>query len=344
MTRLSLAVDAMGGDFGPCVTVPAVLQALACHRFLTIHLVGRSEVIKPLLTKADPEIRRRLSLVEAESVIASDDKPSRAVKYGDGSSMRIALELVKHGVAEACVSAGNTGALMGLATRIIQRLESIKRPALMSVVPHTHRGQTVVLDLGANIKADSQMLLQFAMMGAVYAEQVLHIQRPRVALLNMGHEPDKGPDAVRDAARHLAKQTEMHYIGFLEGNALLQGQADVLVCEGFSGNIALKTLEGVLNLLLNSQGNNIRKVGLFSGLITRLIKKRFVKQLGSVNPEIYNGAPLLGLRNTVIKSHGNANQQAFKAAIEQAVHAMQAQIPAKIADRLQTVIARSDTA
>lgn len=344
MTRLSLAVDAMGGDFGPRVTVPAVLQALTCHKFLTIHLVGYPEVIKPLLAKTDHDVRQRVSLVEAKSVIASDDKPSRAVKSGDGSSMRIALELVQQGMADACISAGNTGALMSLATLIIKRVESIKRPALMSVVPHTGGGQTAVLDLGANAQADSHMLVQFAMMGAVYAEQILQIPKPRIALLNIGHEADKGPNFVRKAAELLHQQSAMNYVGFVEGNELLQGKADVLVCDGFSGNIALKTIEGMLKILLNSKINNIGRAGLFNSIISRLIKMRLARQLGPVNPDVYNGATLLGLRSTVIKSHGSANQQAFKAAIEQTVHAVQAQIPAKIAGRLQTVIARSDIA
>jgi len=182
LTRLTLAIDAMGGDFGPCVTVPAALQALASHSHLNLLLVGIPDDITPLLAKADSSLTERLQVIPAESVIASDARPSQAIRASRGSSMRIALELVKEGRAQACVSAGNTGALMGLAKLMIKPLDGIERPALMTVLPHQQRGKTVVLDLGANVDSDSEMLVQFAVMGAVMAEEVLAIpQSPRRA-------------------------------------------------------------------------------------------------------------------------------------------------------------------
>ena len=192
LTRLTLALDAMGGDFGPTVTVPAALQALNSNSQLNLLLVGDPDAITPLLAKADFEQRSRLQIVASESVIASDARPSQAVRNSRGTSMRMALELVKEGRAQACVSAGNTGALMGLAKLLLKPIDGIERPALMTVLPHQQKGKTVVLDLGANVACDSTMLVQFAIMGSVMAEEVLGITSPRVALLNIGEEETKG--------------------------------------------------------------------------------------------------------------------------------------------------------
>ena len=346
MIRLTLAVDAMGGDFGPCVTVPAALQALTSHSQLVILLVGDPDTITPLLAKADSSLLGRLQVIPAESVIASDAKPSQAVRNSRGSSMRLALELVKEGKAEACVSAGNTGALMGLSKLLLKPLDGIERPALMSVLPHQQQGNTVMLDLGANVGCDSAMLVQFAVMGAVMAEELLGIAQPRVALLNIGQEETKGLDTIREAAAILRETPQINYIGYLEGNDLLTGKTDVLVCDGFVGNVTLKTMEGVVRMflsLLRSSGEG-KKRSWWLTLPGRWIQKRLTKRLGHLNPDQYNGACLLGLRGTVIKSHGAANQRAFAVAIEQAEQAVRRQIPRRIAARLDAVLARSDKA
>ena len=346
MIRLTLAVDAMGGDFGPCVTVPAALQALTSHSQLVILLVGDPDTITPLLAKADSSLLGRLQVIPAESVIASDAKPSQAVRNSRGSSMRLALELVKEGKAEACVSAGNTGALMGLSKLLLKPLDGIERPALMSVLPHQQQGNTVMLDLGANVGCDSAMLVQFAVMGAVMAEELLGIAQPRVALLNIGQEETKGLDTIREAAAILRETPQINYIGYLEGNDLLTGKTDVLVCDGFVGNVTLKTMEGVVRMflsLLRSSGEG-KKRSWWLTLPGRWIQKRLTKRLGHLNPDQYKGACLLGLRGTVIKSHGAANQRAFAVAIEQAEQAVRRQIPRRIAARLDAVLARSDKA
>jgi len=343
---LTLAIDAMGGDFGPCVTVPAALQALASHSHLNLLLVGIPDDITPLLAKADSSLTERLQVIPAESVIASDARPSQAIRASRGSSMRIALELVKEGRAQACVSAGNTGALMGLAKLMIKPLDGIERPALMTVLPHQQRGKTVVLDLGANVDSDSEMLVQFAVMGAVMAEEVLEIPNPRVALLNIGQEETKGLESIRAAASMLKASGQINYIGYLEGNDLLTGKTDVLVCDGFVGNVTLKTMEGVVRMflsLLKSSGEG-KKRSWWLKLLGRWIQKRLAKRFGHLNPDQYNGACLLGLRGTVIKSHGAANQRAFAVAIEQAEQAVRRQVPERIAARLDAVLARSDKA
>jgi phosphate acyltransferase len=346
LTRLTLAIDAMGGDFGPCVTVPAALQALASHSHLVLLLVGNPDTIMPLLAKADSSVAGRVQVIPAESVIASDARPSQAIRNSRGSSMRIALELVKEGKAQACVSAGNTGALMGLAKLLLKPLDGIERPALMTVLPHQQQGKTVVLDLGANVESDSEMLVQFAVMGAVVAEELLAINQPRVALLNIGQEETKGLETIRTAAAVLRESPQINYIGYLEGNDLLTGKTDVLVCDGFVGNVTLKTMEGVVRMflsLLKSSGEGKKRAWWLKWL-GRWIQKRLAKRFGHLNPDQYNGACLLGLRGTVIKSHGAANQRAFAVAIEQAEQAVRRQVPERIAARLDTVLARSDKA
>ncbi len=334
----------MGGDFGPRITVPAALQALASHPHLQLLLVGDPDKITSFLAKADSATLARLEIIPAESVIASDAKPSQAIRHSRGTSMRLALEMVKEGRAQSCISAGNTGALMGLSKLLLKPLAGIERPALMTVLPHQQKGKTVVLDLGANVQADSAMLVQFAVMGAVMAEEVLTISQPRVALLNIGHEETKGVSSIHDAAAVLRESPEINYIGYLEGNDLLTGKTDVLVCDGFSGNVALKTMEGVVRMflsLLKSQSEGKKRAWWLS-MLGRVIKKRLNKRFGHLNPDQYNGACLLGLRDTVIKSHGAANERAFLAAIEQAEQAVRRQVPERIAARLQAVLPKSD--
>lgn len=339
LTRLTLALDVMGGDFGPSVTVPAALQALNSNSQLTLLLVGDPDTIAPLLAKADFEQRSRLQVIPAQSVIASDARPAQAIRASRGSSMRIALELVKEGRAQACVSAGNTGAIMGLAKLLLKPIEGIERPALVTMLPHQLKGKTVVLDLGANVDCDSTMLVQFAVMGAVLAEEVIGIKDPRVALLNIGEEEMKGLSSIRDAAAVLKTLPTLNYIGYLEANELLTGKTDVLVCDGFTGNVTLKTMEGVVRMflsLLKSQGEG-KKRSWWLLLLKRWLQKSLSRRFSHLNPDQYNGACLLGLRGSVIKSHGAANQRAFCVAIEQAVQAVQRQIPQRIAARLESL-------
>ncbi len=344
MTRLTLALDVMGGDFGPSVTVPASLQALTSNTELNLLLVGDPDAITPFLAKADASQMERIRIIPAESVIASDARASQAIRASKGSSMRVALELIKSGDAQACVSAGNTGALMGLAKMVVKPLEGIERPALMTVLPNQQRSKTVVLDLGANVECDSTMLVQFAVMGSVMAEEVLGIANPRVALLNIGEEESKGLDNIRDAAAILKNTPAINYIGYLEGNDLLTGKTDVMVCDGFVGNVTLKTMEGVIRMflsLLKSSGEGGKKAWWLKWL-GRILQKKLAKRFGHLNPDQYNGACLLGLRGIVIKSHGGANQRAFAVAIEQAVQAVQRQVPTRIAARLKAVLPKSD--
>lgn len=335
----------MGGDFGPRITVPACLRALASNPHLKILLVGQPDAISPLLADQNAELISRLHVIPAEHIVANDAKPSQAIRASKGTSMRVALDLVKTGEAQACVSAGNTGVLMGLAKLRLNAIDGIERPALVSVLPNQKKGKTVVLDLGANVNCDSQMLVQFAVMGAVMAEEIAGISSPKVALLNIGEEESKGLDNIREAATVLKSTPNINYIGYVEGNELLTGKTDVLVCDGFAGNVSLKTMEGVIRVflsLIKSSTTENKKTSWWIKILKKWLQKRLIKRFGHMNPDQYNGASLLGLRGIVIKSHGGANERAFTAAIEQAVHAVERKIPERIASRLTTVLPKSD--
>ncbi len=335
----------MGGDFGPRITVPACLRALASNPHLKILLVGQPDSISPLLANQNAELISRLHVIPAEHIVANDAKPSQAIRASKGTSMRVALDLVKTGEAQACVSAGNTGVLMGLAKLRLNAIDGIERPALVSILPNQKKGKTVVLDLGANVNCDSKMLVQFAIMGAVMAEEIAGIDSPKVALLNIGEEESKGLDNIREAATVLKSTPNIHYIGYVEGNELLTGKTDVLVCDGFAGNVSLKTMEGVIRVflsLIKSSTTENKKTSWWMKILKKWLQKRLIKRFGHMNPDQYNGASLLGLRGIVIKSHGGANERAFTAAIEQAVHAVERKIPERIASRLTTVLPKSD--
>lgn len=231
---------------------------------------------------------------------------------------------------------------MGLAKLMLKPLDGIERPALVSAIPNQQGGKTLVLDLGANVECDGDMLVQFAVMGAVMAEEILQVSNPRVALLNIGEEETKGLDNIQAAAAILKNAQQINYIGYLEGNDLLTGKTDVLVCDGFVGNVTLKTLEGVIRVFLSLLSSGKRKPTWWMKFFSYWFKKRLSKRFGHLNPDRYNGACLLGLRGTVIKSHGAANQQAFAVAIEQAIQAVERSVPMQIAARLQAVLPKSE--
>lgn len=338
MDNLTIALDAMSGDFGPRVVVPAALQALKHHPNLHLILVGESTEINLFL----PEKYDRLTIVESTSIIANKMKPSLAIRHSQGSSMRIALELVKHRQAQACVSAGNTGALMGLSKLLLHSIAGIERPALVAVLPALNHRSTVVLDLGANAECDSDMLVQFAIMGDILAKTTLGISSPRVALLNIGEEDTKGLDSIRAAASVLKMDERINFIGYLEGNELLTGKSDVLVCDGFVGNVTLKTVEGLIKIFLSSTQLMTKRHSILMKLVGHWLQKKITKNFGHLDPNRYNGACLLGLQSIVIKSHGGANQKSFLAAIEQAILAIENNIPERIAASLSSALPKSE--
>ena len=324
MNRLTLALDVMGGDIGPRITIPASLSALEADPMLSLVLFGDSQQISPLLENAPSSLLERIQIHHCTKTIDNNQGISHALRHSKGTSMRLAIEMVQKGEAQGCISAGNTGALMGLSKVLLQPLEGIQRPALVSLLPSMTGDKTVMLDLGANVECSAQNLYEFAIMGSIFAENRLNLVYPRIALLNIGVEEIKGHQSIREAANLLEK-------------FLLNGVADVVVSDGFSGNIALKTLEGaaknLLSLLKGKEKQPIFKS--FAKFILRFFFKDAYHRLKRINPDEYNGASLLGLTAVVVKSHGSANVDAFTRAIADAALQARLQIPQKILAGLQ---------
>lgn len=342
MSSYTLAIDAMGGDHGPSVTVPAVLLALQEEPALHIILVGDQDVLQAQIKRAKTPVKsNQLTLQAATQVVSMDEPPALALRNKKDSSMRVAINLVKEGRAQACVSAGNTGALMAIARFVLKTIPGIDRPAISAMLP-TMKEQTKVrvLDLGANVDSEVEHLLQFAIMGSVLSAEVDNIQRPRVALLNIGSEEIKGNEQVKKAAE-LLKNAQINYIGYIEGDAIYQGIADVIVCDGFVGNVALKVTEGVAKLVSHyiKLAFNRSWFSRLSGLMALHVLKGLRNRL---DPARYNGASLIGLRGIVIKSHGSANVLAFKNAINEAILEVEKNIPERIREQVTGLLKESE--
>ncbi len=313
----NIAIDSMGGDFGPSEVIPALNIVLQGRGDIFFLIFGDENKIAGYLSKF-PELKKRSSVIHTEKVIENDEKPSLALRSSKGSSMRMAIEAVKNGEAAAVVSAGNTGALMALAKMVLKTVPGIHRPAIASVMPSVN-GDSIMLDLGANILVDGENLVQFAVLGSIFARAHKKIEKPSVGLLNIGSEETKGPDHVRKAAEILSYvDFPGKYIGFVEGGDITKGSVDVIVSDGYAGNIALKTAEGVGSLIrqyfVESFSSNplSRLGGLLAYYPLKTLKKR-------MDPRLYNGGVFLGLNGLCIKSHGGADALAFSNAVILAV-------------------------
>lgn len=340
MRFYTIAIDAMGGDHGPSVTVPAALMALEDDARLNIILVGDVDILNQQLLGKKASISTRLKIHPASQTVGMNESPALALRTKKDSSMRVALDLVKNGQAQACVSAGNTGALMATARFVLKTLPGIDRPAISAMLPTTKENVKVrVLDLGANVDSQPKSLLQFAVMGSVLSSEVDNIDRPRVALLNIGSEEIKGNEVVKKAAEML-KASPLNYIGYVEGDVIYQEVADVIVCDGFVGNVALKVTEGVTKLVghYTKLAFNRNCFSKLSGLAALHVLKGLRKRM---DPAHYNGASLVGLKYTVIKSHGSANDLAFKNAISEAVLEVQKNIPQRIQQQVAELLKES---
>jgi phosphate acyltransferase len=306
----------MGGDHGPQVTVPAVVDYLHRNPGTDIVLVGLPDVIESELRALKATPNPRLRIQPASEVVGMDESPALALRGKKNSSMRVALDLVKSGAAQACVSAGNTGALIATSRFVLKTLPGIDRPALAVVLP-TIRGHTYVLDLGANVDCSAEHLLQFGVMGATLVATVENKERPSIGLLNIGEEEIKGNEVVKQAAE-LLRDSGLNFYGNIEGNDIYKGTTDVVVCDGFVGNVALKTSEGVAQMLSTFLREEFKRNLLtrFAGLVALPVIRAFKRR---VDHRRYNGASLLGLRGIVIKSHGSADSHAFRFAIARAV-------------------------
>lgn len=328
---ITIAVDAMGGDFGPRVTVPAALSVLARYPDLKIILVGQETQISPHLQKSSAIIKQRVSIVHTDEMVTMDDKIAVALRNKRQSSMRLAINLVHEKQADACVSAGNTGALMAISRFVLKTHANIDRPAILAPLP-TQTGQVYMLDLGANVDSEPKHLVQFAQMGNLVAKALADIASPRIALLNIGEEEIKGNEQIKQA-HQLLKASSLNYVGYIEGDGIFKGEADVVVCDGFVGNVALKTSEGVAKMFASFIKQEIEKswlnkiVGAIAYPIWRGLKQK-------MNPSNYNGASLVGLTGIVIKSHGSADQDSFAQALKVAIKAIEQDIPSLIAQHL----------
>ena len=342
MTNSSrIAVDAMGGDEGIPVMLAGVAAARRRFEGMQFALVGDEAKIREGL-KAHPNLTAASEIIHAPDVISSSDKPSQAIRRAKTTSMGIAIDLVKKGLAGAAVSSGNTGALMAMAKLSLRTMPGIDRPALAALLPSLGENDTVMLDLGANTECDARNLVQFAVMGAAYARSALDLERPRVALLNIGTEELKGTETIRDAAALLRAATHLRldFTGFIEGNKLSRGDVDVIVCDGFSGNIALKTIEGtarfVADLLKRAFSSSIRsKIGfLISRPATELLRTH-------LDPNNHNGAVFLGLNGIVVKSHGSATESGVATAIGFAAKMLREDLTRRIAEDLGKIEAKA---
>ncbi len=317
MKNITIAIDAMGGDHGLSVVIPACLRAVQNNPDLKLLLVGdQAQVIKHL-KKNGSSINNQISVVHASETVAMDELPSHALRNKKDSSMRVAINLVKEGKAQACVSAGNTGALMATARFVLKTLPGIDRPAIIAELPTMH-GRTRVMDLGANIDSCAEHLFQFAVMGSALIRALDGKNAPKIGLLNIGVEEIKGNDQVKRTAHMLSECKLLNYVGYVEGDHFYSGEVDLVVCDGFVGNVALKASEGLAKLMISVLKESFlqnwwaKLVGLMARPALAHLKKR-------MDPARYNGASLLGLNGIVVKSHGGANEFAFQFAVEEAV-------------------------
>lgn len=314
--NITVAIDCMGGDHGPHVTVPAAINYLRRDSTADVILVGLADAVHQELGVLKTVPGGRLQVRAASEVVNMDEPPALALRNKKDSSMRVAIELVKSGEASACVSAGNTGALMAISRFVLKTLPGIDRPAIASVLP-TLTGHTYMLDLGANVDCTAQHLLQFAIMGSTLVSTVEGKQRPSVGLLNIGQEDIKGNEVVKKAAE-LLRSSELNFHGNVEGDDISKGTTDIVVCDGFVGNVALKTSEGLAQVLATFLRQEFNR-SLFTrlcGLVALPVINSFKRR---VDHRQYNGASLLGLRGIVVKSHGSADVVAFETAIARAV-------------------------
>lgn len=326
-----IAVDAMSGDHGPAVAVPAACQALKRHPGLELVLTGQADAIGRHLPSCPPGLR----VEPASEVVTMDDPPARALRGKKDSSMRRALELVRDGDAHACVSAGNTGALVAKSRYLLKTVDGIDRPAIAAIIP-ARGAQTCMLDLGANTDCSAAQLLQFAVMGTVLAQSLFELDSPRVALLNIGAEAIKGTALIREADE-LLRNSALEYIGYVEGDSLMTGDANVVVTDGFTGNVALKAMEGICNRLLNTAREEFSR-GPLRRAMAFVYRPVLVSLEARLDPRRYNGASLVGLRGNVIKSHGGADQVAFGNAIDMAVLEASSGVPVEIGRRMAGVV------
>ena len=321
---ITLSLDVMSGDKDPEASISAALHLLEIREDVRIFLVGNEDIIEKLTSGRTSD---RLQILHAKDIVQMSDPPVVVLRQKKQSSMRLAVNLVRDGVAQACVSSGNTGALMAISKYALKTIPTIHRPALMTSIP-TITGSTYLLDLGANSSCTPEQLYQFALMGDVIAREIRGIDQPRIGLLNMGVEASKGNQVIKETAK-LMKSSSMNFIGYVEGNNLVEGIADVVVCDGFTGNISLKTMEGSVRLVLKflEDAFNSSAFNKFSSIVS---KPALNQVKDKIDPRRYNGALLLGLNGVVVKSHGDSDAFGMHHALITAIEEVQKDIVTKL--------------
>ncbi len=337
----TIALDAMGGDFGPEVVIPAAVHVVKKFRDIHIILVGDEKRLRDFAKDQNIDLDSHFEIQHASQVVEMHEDPRHAVRKKKDSSMRVAINMVKEGKAQAVVSAGNTGALMATAKFVLKTLPGIDRPAICTTIP-SYGGHTHMLDLGANVDSSAEQLFQFAVMGSVLAEAIDSTHQPKVGLLNIGSEEGKGNAQVKDANKLLQAGT-FNYIGYVEGDDIYSDAVDVVVCDGFVGNISLKTMEGVAKMIATMMREEFNKsiLSKLSGLIAWPVLNRFKKR---VDPRMYNGASMLGLTGIVIKSHGSADVLSYANAIEIALLEVEKSVPEHIRECMEPLLVNAVSA
>jgi phosphate acyltransferase len=338
---ITIALDVMGGDHGVGVTVPAALKTLASQPELKLVLVGLRDALEGELTRLGARENERLAIHHASQVVGMDEPPAQALRGKKDSSMRVAINLVKEGTAQAAVSAGNTGALMATARFVLKTLPGIDRPAIITTLPTLH-GHVHVLDLGANVDCTAEQLVQFAVMGSSLVSAVEGKARPRVGLLNIGEEDIKGNEIVKQT-NELLRASRLNYCGYAEGDEIYTGDMDVIVCDGFVGNVMLKTSEGLARMITSFIKQEFKR-NLFTKLSALLALPALKAFRRRVDPRRYNGATLIGLNGTVIKSHGGTDVLGFEYAILEALTEVRNNVPARIGREMAALTEKGQAA
>jgi glycerol-3-phosphate acyltransferase PlsX len=344
---ITITIDAMGGDYGIDTTVPASLMSLKKHQNLCLILVGDEGLIRKKVEQSKIKyVSSRLKIHHTTQIVGMDESPSLALRQKKDSSMRVAINLVKSKEAQACVSAGNTGALMATSKYVLKTLPEIERPAIVFAMPSMNPETGIVrpvymLDLGANVNCSSEQLFQFGVMGSVLVSCLTGKERPKVALLNIGEEEMKGLDSIKQAAKILKSFEPVDYVGYIEGNDIFASKADVIVCDGFIGNIALKAIEGSVKFITTAMKETFDS-NIFSKAAKLIAAPVLLKLKNKLDVKRYNGASLIGLRGIVIKSHGGVDALSFAVAIDEAVQEVSLDIPTKIQEKVEKFLTNQD--
>ncbi|MCF6282313.1 MAG: phosphate acyltransferase PlsX [Candidatus Polarisedimenticolaceae bacterium] len=336
--HITISLDAMGGDFGPSVVVPAACLFLKQHDDVSLILVGREDELRTHLESCGGS--KRITIHHASEMVEMDELPSKALRSKKDSSMRVSINLVKDGTANACVSAGNTGALMATSRFVLKMLPHIDRPAIITALP-TSRGHTHMLDLGANVDCSAEHLFQFAVMSSELVASVEHKKTPTVGLLNIGQEEIKGNEQVK-CAHELLVKSSLNYVGYVEGDDIYKGTVDIVICDGFVGNVALKCSEGVAKMISQFLKDGFKR-NLFTKLAALFALPVLNRLKATIDPGNYNGATFIGLRGIVVKSHGGADVQAFCNAIGIAREEAHLDVPSRIAHQIEIHLGREET-